>query len=154
MKISRTRRSPVSGASPKLPFRFVVDYLSHLDPVVKPMFGCYAVYVGPKIMLILRQRSTHRSANGVWIATGREHHARLKILFPSMRSIGVLGKGETNWQMIPEGASDFEESVVHLCDLITRGDPCVGKIPASRRRRRKARSKSSQDMYRPDSGRI
>ena len=40
-------------------------------------------------------------ANGVWIATGKEHHASLKKVLPSMKSVYILsnGKNETGWQM-------------------------------------------------------
>src|SRR5271169_5096101 len=113
----------------KPPFSFIIDYLAHKEPVVKPMFGCHAIYIGRKIVLMLRKRQTHQSANGVWIATGKEYHQRLKKLLPSMKSIDVLGNGETNWQMIPERAKDFESSALILCELILKGDPSVGKIP-------------------------
>ena len=124
---NRNRPSPHTGT--KVPFHFVIDLLAHLDPVVRPMFGCHAVYVRGRIVLILRQRKTHREANGVWLATSKEHHQRLRKLFPSLGSISVLGKGETNWQMIPERARDFEESIVQVCDLIVKGDPGIGKLP-------------------------
>ncbi len=116
----------------KPPFSFIIDYLAHKEPVVKPMFGCHAIYIGRKIVLMLRKRSTHRTVNGIWIATGKEHHERLKKLLPSMKSIDVLGNGETNWQMIPERAKDFESSALILCELIDKGDPSVGKIPKVR----------------------
>lgn len=122
----------------------MIDYLAHLDPVIRPMFGCYAVYVRRKIVLILRQRTTHREANGIWVATSKEHHPRLKKFFPSLRSIGVLGKGETNWQMIPERATDFEESVLHLCDLIVKGDAGIGKLPRVRSSRKRRVAVSAQ----------
>lgn len=121
----------------KPPFSFIIDYLAHKEPVVKPMFGCHAIYIGRKIVLMLRKRPTHRSVNGIWIATGKEHHQRLKKLLPSMKSIDVLGNGETNWQMIPERAKDFESSAMTLCELILKGDPGIGKIPKVRASRKK-----------------
>jgi len=91
------------------------------------MFGCYAVYVDEKLVLILRQRKDHRSDNGVWLATSFEHHISLKKLFPSMRSIRLLGMNETAWQNIPACAEDFEESVMMACDMVIRNDPRIGK---------------------------
>src|SRR3990172_667307 len=103
----------------KIPFDFILDLLSPLssrrgvggEVVVKPMFGCHAIYAEAKIMLIVRKKEDHTDANGVWIATGKEHHASLKKELPSMKSVYILsnGKNETGWQMIHEDADDFEE---------------------------------------------
>ena len=73
-----------------IPFDFVLDYLLPLDPAIKPMFGCYAIYVGEKIMLVLRNRKDHQDANGIWIATSKEHHVSLKKDFPSLHSILII----------------------------------------------------------------
>lgn len=118
-----------------IPFSFVLEQLFSLDPVVKPMFGCHALYVGEKIILILRQGETHRDDNGIWIATKTEHHASLKKELPSMRTIFVLGKGETNWQNLPEDADDFEESALKICELILNRDLRIGNIPKSRKKK-------------------
>ena len=100
------------------------------------MFGCLAVYVGRKIVLVLRDKASGRTEdNGVWLATTREHHESLRRDFPSMRSIGVLGKDVTGWQILPATAPDFEEAALHACELITAGDPRIGKVPKSRRPR-------------------
>jgi hypothetical protein len=116
--------------SVEIPFDFILDQLFTLEPRVRPMFGCQAVYVGEKIMLILRNKpGVHEEDNGVWISTRAEHHEGLKKLFPSMRSIQVLGNGATNWQIIPVEADDFEESATKVCDLILKGDSRIGNIP-------------------------
>ena len=103
--------------------------------MVKPFFGCYGVYVGNKIMLILRERKDHTEVNGVWIATSHEHHESLRKTFPSMHSVTILndGNGETGWQMIPVSAPDFESSVIELCQLIRRGDQRIGKVPKKKK---------------------
>jgi hypothetical protein len=121
----------------KIPFPFILDRLHALDPVVKPMFGSYAVYVREKIMFVLREREDHEDANGIWIATSKEHHASLKKEFPSLQSIYILsnGKNETGWQMIPANADDFESSADHACDLIIKGDTRIGKIPKARKKK-------------------
>ena len=115
-----------------IPFEFVLDYLHTINPKVRPMFGCFAVYSGNKIVLVLRDRKEHPSDNGVWLATTKEHHATLKKEFPSMRSIKLLGKRVTGWQVIPSTADDFEPSVIHACECILKGDPRIGKIPGKR----------------------
>ena len=56
--------------------------------------------------------------NGVWLATTVEHHASLVREFPNMRSIKVLGKPVTGWQVLPADAADFEEAALHACELI------------------------------------
>ena len=100
------------------------------------MFGCLAVYVGNKIVLVLRDKADGATEdNGVWLATTREHHDSLRGEFPSMRSIGVLGKDVTGWQLLPATAPDFEEAALHACELITARDPRIGKVPKSRRSR-------------------
>jgi hypothetical protein len=37
-----------------IPHAFVLDAISTLSPYTRPMFGCIAIYVKDKIMLILR----------------------------------------------------------------------------------------------------
>lgn len=124
--------------SASIPFQFVLDELDSLNPRTNPMFGCYGVYVGEKIMLALRSRDSHTDDNGVWIATKPEHHASLKKIFPSMRSIFALGGGkgsETSWQIIPEEADDFEESVMKICSLIKKRDERIGNIPKAKKKK-------------------
>jgi hypothetical protein len=122
----------------KIPFPFILDLLFPVHPVTKPMFGCHAVYVREKIMLILRDRADHEDSNGVWIATSAEHHASLKKEIPSMHSVYLLsdGKRETQWQMIQVDADDFESSAVRLCELILKGDARVGRIPKARKKKK------------------
>lgn len=120
----------------QIPFRFVFDYLYPEQPRVKMMFGCYALYLGKRLVLILRHRESHPEINGVWLATSREHHPSLRKIFPSLCSIGILGKDPTNWQMIPETSHDFESSVIKACELVVKHDPRIGKIPKSRSKKK------------------
>ncbi|HWF90791.1 MAG TPA: hypothetical protein VN684_00835 [Terriglobales bacterium] len=142
MPKSRRRRAPVASFDEillkrkNIPHEFVLDALSELDPWTRPMFGCLAVYVEEKIVLALRDRPNCTDDNGVWIATTVEHHKTLKKELPSMRSIGVLGKDVTGWQILPATTPDFEESALHVCELILDGDPRIGKIPKSKKRRK------------------
>ncbi|WP_333818872.1 hypothetical protein [Ohtaekwangia sp.] len=119
-----------------IPFDFVLEQLFAAEPVVKPMFGCYAVYVRDKIVLILRNRDDFTDDNGVWIATAPEHHESLKPDFPSMRSVKLLGGRITAWQNLPYDSADFEESVIKACSYILGGDQRIGKIPKPRKKRK------------------
>jgi len=116
-----------------IPHEFVLEELAPLLPRTNPMFGCLAVYIGEKIVLVLRGKRDKPEDNGVWLATTEEHHESLGHEFPSMRSIGVLGKKVTGWQVLPADAADFEEAALHACELILGGDPRIGKIPGARR---------------------
>jgi hypothetical protein len=118
----------------KPPFDFVLGELEALAPWTRPMFGCHAVYVEEKIVLILRDKGKPACDDGVWVATTAEHHASLRRELPSLRSISVLaGGGTTGWQVLPAEAGDFEESVLRACAMIRAGDARIGKIPKSRR---------------------
>jgi hypothetical protein len=115
------------------PHEFVLDALAPVSPWTRPMFGCLAVYLGEKIVLVLRDKHDSPADNGVWLATTVEHHHTLRQEFPSMRSIRVLGKKVTGWQVLPADAPDFEHAALHACELIAHRDPRIGKVPGARR---------------------
>ncbi len=115
------------------PCEFVLDALAHLSPTTKSMFGCLAVYVEDRIVMILRDRCDSPADNGVWLATTAEHHASLRGEFPRMRSIRLFGTEATHWQVLPADASDFEEMALRACELIRARDPRIGKVPKRRR---------------------
>ena len=117
-----------------VPHQFVLDAIAALSPTTRPMFGCLAVYVADKIVLILRDKREKTADNGVWLATTKDHHASLRREFPNMRSIEVLGKGVTGWQVLPVDAPDFEEAALRACERILAADPRIGKAPGARRK--------------------
>ena len=124
---TKVRRAP--------PHEFVLEAIAAASPTTRPMFGCLAVYVGKKIVLILRDKRDATAADdGVWLATTKEHHESLRLEFPNMRSIGVLGKPVTGWQVLPADAADFEEAALRACEMVLARDPRIGKIPKPRRR--------------------
>ncbi|WP_437326565.1 hypothetical protein [Sorangium sp. So ce381] len=133
-----------------VPHEFVLDALAPLGPETRPMFGCLAVYVEDKIVLILRDKPAPAQDNGVWLATTEEHHAALRPEFPSMRSIEVLGSGVTGWQVLPADAPDFEEAALRACALIEAGDPRIGKVPGERRKRGEAPAKRAAVKKAPE----
>jgi hypothetical protein len=119
-----------------IPHEFVLDAIAALAPRTRPMFGCLAVYVGDKIVLILRDRRDATADNGVWLATTEEHHESLRREFPNMRSIQEFGKKVIGWQVLPADAPDFEEAALRASELIVGGDRRIGKVPGARRRAR------------------
>jgi len=116
----------------RIPFEFVLDALAAVTPRTRPMFGCLAIYVQEKIVLFLRDKAEWQADNGVWLATNAEHHESLRCEFPNMRSIELLGRKVTHWQVLPANAPDFEETALRACELICAGDPRIGKVPKSR----------------------
>jgi hypothetical protein len=131
-----------------IPHTFVLDAISTLSPYTRPMFGCLAIYVKDKIVLILRDKPKNTADNGVWLATTQEHHQSLRREFPSMRSIQVLGKRVTGWQVLPVDAPDFESAAQRACELVLAGDPRIGKIPGARTSKSgsKAAGRSSEQI--------
>jgi hypothetical protein len=125
-----------------VPFDFVLSELEDLAPYTKPMFGCTGVYVGEKIVFILRQKLEPLADDGVWLATTSEHHASLQKDFLSMRSIELFGPGPTGWQVLPADTEDFEDNVMKACELVRRNDPRIGKIPKSRWKKKSSTAKA------------
>lgn len=119
------------------PWEFVLDEIASLSPVTRPMFGCVAVYVEDKIVLILRDKRQPRADNGIWLATSTEHHESLRREFPRMRSIRVFGKEPTQWQVLAADDPDFEEAAMRACRLVLARDPRIGRIPKTRRTRKR-----------------
>ena len=125
--------NPVAKPRKTIPHEFVLAALAPLSPRTRFMFGCLAVYVREKIVLILRQKADGTVDNGVWLATTSEHHESLRREFPNMRSIGVLGKEVTGWQLLSSDLPDFEQAALRACELILSRDPRIGKIPVRQR---------------------
>jgi hypothetical protein len=124
-----------------IPHEFVLDAISSLSPWTRTMFGCLAVYVENKIVLILRDKPDNRADNGVWLATTSEHHESLRREFPRMRSIQVLGSGVTGWQVLPVDEEDFEAAALRACELVLARDPRIGKVPGAKRSARTEKTK-------------
>ena len=131
-----------------VPHEFVLEAIAPLSPTTRPMFGCLAVYVKDKIVLILRDKRGQTTDNGVWLATTEEHHQSLRQEFPNMRSIKVLGKKVTGWQVLPADAEDFEEAAQRACELVLAGDPRIGKVPGARRPSRSGAKKAAKGRTR------
>jgi hypothetical protein len=129
MASKKKQHSAARGVKKAPPFPFVLEMLHARHPETKPMFGALGVYVNGRIVFILRSKESLPRDNGVWLATRPEHHASLKIEFPSMRSIEMFSDDGTpsGWQNLPADAADFETMAEHACELVLRSDPRIGK---------------------------
>ena len=116
-----------------VPHEFVLEAIAALSPTTRSMFGCLAVYIGSKIVLILRDKPGADPDNGVWLATTKEHHESLGREFPHLRSIQVFGGEVTGWQVLHADAPDFEEAAIHACELVVARDPRIGKVPGAKK---------------------
>ncbi len=137
-KTSSSTDGAIFAVKPRkpIPHEFVLDALAPLNPETRRLFSCLAVYVKDKIVFALRdKRDKTGDDDGIWLATTVDHHQSLQQDFPSMRSIRVLGKKVTGWQLLPADAPDFEEAALRACEFVIAGDARIGKIPASRRSR-------------------
>jgi hypothetical protein len=121
-------------------FDFVLDHLVSLEPTVKPFFGSHAVYIGEKMVFILRDKKSRPDCNGVWVATNPEHIQNLKKEIPALRSVTVLNErrknSESSWQMLTTDQDDFESSVIKACEMVLHNDPRIGKIPKPKKKRK------------------
>jgi hypothetical protein len=118
----------------RIPYSFVIEELDSLDPVVKPMFGCFSVYLGEKIILFLCEKEKPPFQNGVWVATTVEGYESLAREFSSTRTVENPRIGKSPWLVIPAGADDFEEQAMRACELILSRDPRIGRVPKRTRR--------------------
>jgi len=114
---------------------FILEALAPLDPLVRPMFSGYSIYIGDKIVCMLRDRPNYPKDNGLWIVfseTADLSSPTLRREFPSLREIGLLGGKITHWLILPANSPNFESESLHACDLILKHDSRFGRIPKSR----------------------
>lgn len=138
---------PSKPARKSPPYPFILEALAPLEPEVKPMFSGYAVYVGDKIMAMLRDSAKHPKDNGVWLVfseTAKIDGADIRKEFPSLRLIDLLGGKIGHWRLIPADSPNFESEALHACDLLLKRDSRFGRVPQSRQSRvsRSGRSKA------------
>jgi len=107
----------------EFPYGFIIDYLSHLDIAVKPMFGCHGVYLGDVIYLFVRKRDKQKELNGVSIAVNKEYVKEMKKEFP----LAEIGDNKNPWLFIGERSKRFEDYCIRFCELISKNDKRVGR---------------------------
>jgi hypothetical protein len=121
---------------PKLPHPFVLEALASSNPEVRRMFSGYAVYIGDRLVMMLRDHAKMPRDNGLWLVLSEGTDPADKTLrrdLPSLRPIQTLSGKISHWLLIPSDDADFETVALHACDLILRNDPRLGRIPQSRK---------------------
>ena len=121
-----------------IPFEFVVEAIETRSPWVRPMFGCFSVYVGDEIVLFLRERDDEIHTNGVWVATTPAHRESLAAEFFITRQTLREGEFGSKWLRLPSDHPRFEQDALRACELIVARDPRVGHPPSPRKSERKA----------------
>ena len=120
----------------KAPHAFVVDALMPLSPEVRRMFSGFAVYLGDRIVCMLRDHPKSPRDNGVWLVLSESADpadAEIRREFPSIRSIELLGDKIGHWLLIPSDSPGVEAEALHACDLMLRRDSRFGRVPKSRK---------------------
>jgi hypothetical protein len=119
---------------PKIPFEFILDYLHSKKVRIKPMFGCFAVYVNTKMIFLLRLRNDKPELNGVWVASANIHIKTLSKILPGADLTLKLiesKKSANSWFLIPLQNEEFETTVIKACELVSKGDERIGKTTPS-----------------------
>jgi hypothetical protein len=127
---------PPSKPKATAPYPFVVEALASLQPEVRPLFSGCGIYIGDRLVLILRDREKSPQDNGVWLVLSDGTDPADKSLrrdFPPIRRIELLRTKISHWLLIPSDDERFEPLALHACDLILRRDPRFGRVPQSRR---------------------
>jgi hypothetical protein len=127
---------PRAKTKARPPFPFVLEALAALQPEVRRMFSGVAVYVGDRIVCMLRDHVKSPRDNGIWLVLAEgvdPADKELRRELPSLRQIELLGGKIGHWLLIPSDGPDFEGEVDHACELLLRRDSRLGRVPASRR---------------------
>jgi hypothetical protein len=123
--------------SKPIPYDFVLEALSGLDLHTRPMFGCTAIYVGEKIMLVLRKKEKTDDDTGIWVCIPDNHVAEMKQAFPMLRGVSFFEDPHSAWQTLHESEPEFEELALKFCALIRKRDPRIGRIPKQKKTKMK-----------------
>jgi hypothetical protein len=121
---------------PRVPHEFVVEALAPLDPEVRRMFSGFSVYIGDRIVFMLRDHLKSPRDNGIWLVLSEETNPADRSLrrdFPSLRKIELLGGAIGHWLLIPSDGQDFEREAMRACELVLNRDARIGRVPKSRR---------------------
>jgi hypothetical protein len=135
---SKPAEPPALKPKRSIPYPFILDALSALEPETRRIFSGFGVYIGDKIVLMLRDRPKYPEDNGLWLVfseTANPTDPTLRRDFPSLRPIGLLGGKIGHWQLIPASSPTFESEALHACDLLLKRDSRFGRIPESRKTR-------------------
>jgi len=107
------------------------------------MFGCTAVYVASKIVLVLRKKEASDQDTGVWVCIPDEHVAAMKERYRMLRGVSFFEDPNSAWQVLHESDPAFEDTALELCSMIKKGTPLIGRVPKV-----KSKSKSKKKSKR------
>lgn len=114
-----------------IPYEFILDCLHPKEVKIKPMFGCFGLYIDDKVIFLLRDREEKPLLNGVWIAVSKpKDYESLAKELPSINQEKKLvedKKSNKKWLLLSAVDNQFESSVNNACDLILDNDKRIGK---------------------------
>jgi hypothetical protein len=109
------------------PFLWVIEPLmeepSYLE---KPMFGCLAIYLHGRLMLVLA--SGEESWDGLLIPTEHQFHDAIQKEFSDVVQHSVLKK----WLYLSEATEDFETVASDIVEAVRMNDQRFGVEPQER----------------------
>lgn len=118
------------------------DFLEEDEFFYKKMFGCLAIYFRGLMVCMIAEDSDQHEWNGkkykfpLWngllFPTERVHHESLIKDFPALFSHPVLGK----WLYLPMLGEEYEQTCQKLIERIRKGDPRLGILPGTRKRKK------------------
>ena len=108
------------------PHEFFLEALTPLNPEIRHMFGGYSVYIGDKIVCMLRNNEKSPQDNGIWLVFAEltdPSDKKLRKEFPSLRKIDLLEGKIGHWRLIPSDSPHFESDALHAAGLLLTHDP-------------------------------
>jgi TfoX/Sxy family transcriptional regulator of competence genes len=106
----------------------IMEEPSYLE---KPMFGCLAVYLHGRMMLLLSEGD--EPWNGLLIPTDHRFHESIKAEFKDVVQHPVLKK----WLYLPENIEDFELVAENIVHAVHKDDERFGVEPKEKKPRLK-----------------
>ncbi len=114
-------------------YPFFLEELYPITLIHKKMFGVDAYYIGDKIMFVLKCNDKHIEDNGIWLATTKDRHEKLKEELPSLRTIQMYGI--KSWLILPEDSDTFEIEARKIAAMIKENSDLIGNVPKPKKRK-------------------
>jgi hypothetical protein len=125
--VSKSKKKPKTH-----PLLWVVEALMEEPSYLpKPMFGCLAIYLHGRLMLVLA--SGQEPWNGLLIPTEHQSHDAIVKEFQEVVQHSVLKK----WLYLPEAIEDFETVASDIVEAVRMNDQRFGVEPKERISKRK-----------------